>query len=231
MVFKKLKRKRIFYILSLVLVVVISIFLVTRGTETSIVRGDVVDARSREPVYGARVATADKVTFVFFDSSFELTGIPSGNHALEVDALGYAPYRKQVQISQRTHEYEIALEGTHIPGLVRVYAFTESGPRGIDVEVRFANADNLSILYYPLLEISLKARIYVEENVPQVIYDGPLKVTWQQERDPWKYWGHLSWDELDKNRLDEKYGIMELEVFIPNQGSYRTSIPGVKLFW
>lgn len=199
------------------------------------VYGSITDSLSEGSVYKAQISVADKITFCYLSTEYELAGISPGIYTLTAEALGYYPYSRKIALKRGKNKLDILLKGREITNLRKIYIFSESKQEGIELEIRFANEQNESILHYPCLNMSLSVALYVQKgnhdnySFGRKLYEGFLRPFWDRQADHWKYKALIPWQNLLPLTLDEKIGIMEVVLEIPDQGEYRTIVNGVKL--
>lgn len=144
----------------IVAVVVAGTAAFTRHGET-VISGEVVDARSKEPVAGARIAFGDRIAFLFRSSAFRLHPAHFAPDTLTVSAPGYLERTVRVDTLPR-QPLRIALEAVEIPGLSSLVAWPQWNERELVLDVQLRNARG-TIDRYP--SIDLPGKIVVTENL------------------------------------------------------------------
>ena len=198
-----------------------------------ILRGTVVDELTGEAVYGVQVSVGEQTTTRHVSTQYRLTNITPGDYVVYARAPGYEPLEEEVSLKRGTNTLDVVLRGDYVPGLERIYVFSVTRPEGIELEIRFANENDRSILHYPGLELVFRGILHTEGQAAnsraRILYDGPIEVLWDSSADPWKYRGYLAWSEIAPRQEDEKLGVFDVVLSIPGQGDYSTVVSGVRL--
>jgi len=164
--------------------------------------GSITDSLSGESVYGAQISIADKITFCYLNTEYELTGLSPEIYTLTAEALGYFQFSEEIALKKGKNKLDIELVGKEIPGLEKIYVFSEFKQEGIELEIRFANQQNTSILYYPCLDMSLWGALYIRQGIlnnysfGRKLYEGSIKLFWDAQADPWKYKSLIPWQDI-----------------------------------
>ena len=221
------------------IIIVVALFIFFLAWKAQIskcdIYGSITDSLSGESVYGAQISVSDKITFCYLSTEYELTGISPEIYTLTAKAPGYSHFSERVTLKRGKNKLDIVLEGKEIPGLERIYAFSEFRQEGIELEIRFANQQNASILYYPCLNMGLWGVLYVRKGTynnysfGRKLYERSIELFWDAQADPWKYKGFIPWEDISSLNAEEKTGIMEVVLEIPGQGEYKTIVKQVKL--
>jgi len=203
-----------------------------------VIIGTVADALGGGSVYKARIVVGGRSTIRYVDKNFQITGLDLGLYTLKVSAPGYEPMKEEITVKRGTTRLEIPMRGTEIPGLDRIFVFTDSiKGRGIQVEIRFVNKRGIGIKHFPRLPMTMDARLYARLGTHEkyirgrLIYSGPVELYWDAKASLGKNKGIIYRERLTVAPGTEgRYGVLDVVLHTP-QGDYRDTRVDVLLEW
>lgn len=216
--------------------VIAGVFILTEQPDYGIIRGNIYDELSGDPVRGVKLVIDGRSTILYHTTRYKLTKIPPGEWTLQASPpSGWLKFEKTVEIKKGENKLDIPLKGDRIPDLSEIICFTESHKDGIIVEIRWVDSKGIGMTEFPRLpikiDVTLWEKIGEEENFQKgkKLFEGEIQHFWDSSEYLSKNKGKLPWDRIPVNFEDKKYGIMEVRVHL-EQGDFKDEIDDVKLF-
>lgn len=224
-------------IIAVVIIVVTTVLFATlRAPQYGIVKGKIADELSGDPVRGVRIVMGGRSTVLYRSTQYELTRIPPGEYTLEASPpSGWLKFSKNIKVKPGENKLDIPLKGDKIPGLTEIICFTESGKKGITVEIRYVDPEGIGMTEFPQLpitvEVTLWERVGEEDNYRKgkKLFEGEIEHFWDSAAYLAKNKGFIPWDKLPTKIEEEKWGIMEVRVKL-EQGEFKDTIDDVQFF-
>lgn len=217
--------------------VISTVFATLRAPDYGVIKGKIADELSGDPVRGVRIVADNRSTTLYQSTSYKLTHIPPGEYTLEASPpTGWAKFTREVEVQAGENTVNIPLKGTRIPGLKEIISFSESGQKGITVEIRYVGEEGTGMTEFPQLPIDVEITLWErlgeeEENYRkgEKLFEGPVKHFWDSNAYLAKNKAFIPWDELPIDPEEKKRGIMEVRVHL-EQGNFQDTIDDVQLF-
>lgn len=133
--------------------------------------GEVTDAGSGTPVYGAEVRFGGRSTRLFLSRGYRLTLADRQPGLLTVGAPGYEEVRREVVPRGKETRVDIALRGKEVPGLAGILVWGDWEEGALRLEVRLVDGAGAGIEHFPALPF--EARVRISENRGSA--DGPRR--------------------------------------------------------
>jgi hypothetical protein len=228
------KSRRLLYLLIIVVVVGVSAFVLSYQQKYGEIKGTVADVLSGDAVRHVTIQVDGKSTIKFASTSFNLTEISPGAYTLKATAPGYDDFTLPVDVKRGQNRVDIAMKGREVPDLSGIIIFTEPREKGLEIGIRFVDSQNLGILSYPTLPLTLEGALFVwkgtEENYEKgrEVYRGPIEMFWDRKERLEKNKGLIPWEKIKVDCENEKNGILEVVLHTP-QGDFRDATTEVEL--
>ena len=228
------------FVIAVVVVVVLAVIfiigVILAREDMGTIVGTVVDDLGDSPVYKVEIIVGEKTTLRYADTEFELTGIPPGEYTMTVKAPAYESFEQQVTVKRgRNILPEVRMKGTEITDLNSVSLLSEPvRGKGIGFQIIFVDSNDELILFYPRLALTFEAKLYArtgdseDYTLGEVIYQGPLELSWNPLGGPGKNNGIIPSDKIDSEPGFAKYGVLEGVLHTP-QGDFEVMNADVSL--
>ena len=229
-------KKRFIFSLAMagIMVTAIAVFLLYDTQQDGTIEGKITDALSGDSVWSAQIIIDGRSTFRFFSSTYKLTGIAPGQHILKAFAPNYRPIDKPIAIKKGKNVLDLSLEGLSIPDLHNILIFAVPTERGIQVEIRLLDSEDVAISHYPALPCHLEGSLYLREGTGppflrgSKLFEGPIDWFWDPKETLAKNMGIIPWDKVKVDKRQNLFGLLEV-TFHTSQGTFTQKTDEVKL--
>jgi len=199
-----------------------------------ILKGKVTDLYSQDVVRKLTLSIGGRSDILFQSKDYRITRIPPGKYTLKAEAPYYYPVTQELEIKKGENVFDFTMEGKEIPGLAGIICFADPTERGIEIEIRFKDAQGVGISDFPGFPLQLEGRLYVREGDAdnfsrgRLLFEGPIKLFWDSKAYLARNKGLISWDKIQVDKEKEQYGLLELLLRTP-QGNFEDTIEDVEL--
>lgn len=166
--------KKGFIVLTAISGLVAGAFFLILRQETSSISGQIFDAVSGMPVYGARVTFGNKSINLYLSKEFQLTDLPRGKGTLQVTAPGFYEEVQTFILTGKKMDISIPLRGKEVPGLGGVLIWGEWEGDDLRLDIRLTTPEGRGIEYFPALLFDAEVRITENLGTPQAPVGGRL---------------------------------------------------------
>lgn len=217
--------------------VVVVLFVVSYFTirlNYGVLQGKVTDHYSHDVVRRLHLTIDGRSDILFQSKDYQFTHLPPGKHTLRAEAPYYYPFSEELEIKRGVNVFDFTMKGKEIPDLAGIICFADPVDRGIQIEIRFKDSKGVGISDFPALPLQLEGKLYVREGEDEdnysrgrLIFEGPIELFWDPNAYLSRNKGLISWDKIQIDPEEEKYGIMELVLRTP-QGDFEDVIEDVE---
>lgn len=233
---KKCNKVWVTFLSVLGLAVIILLLLAYFSTRVpyGILKGKVTDLYSQDVVRKLTLSIGGHSDILFQSKEYRITRIPPGKYTLKAEAPYYHPVTKELEIKRGENVFDFTMEGREIPGLAGIICFADPTDRGIEIEIRFKDAQGVGISDFPGFPLQLEGKLYVREGDAEnfsrgrMLFKGPIELFWDSKAYLARNKGLISWDKVQVDKEKEQYGLLELLLRTP-QGNFEDVIEDVEL--
>ncbi|MGC8778278.1 MAG: hypothetical protein ACP5Q4_06325 [Candidatus Caldatribacteriaceae bacterium] len=218
----------------LAVVLLLSLTYFSTRVPYGILKGKVTDLYSQDVVRKLTLSIGGRSDILFQSKDYRITRIPPGKHTLKAEAPYYHPVTQELEIKKGENVFDFTMEGKEIPGLAGIICFADPTDRGIEIEIRFKDAQGVGISDFPGFPLQLEGKLYVREGDAdnfsrgRLLFEGPIELFWDPKAYLARNKGLISWDKIQIDREKEQYGLLELLLRTP-QGNFEDTIEDVEL--
>lgn len=188
------------------------------GCRQTLIEGDVYDAISRLPVYGAKVSYSGRSVMLFTVSRFKLRYHQKTQGLLIVTAPGYHSESRQPSLKGSPVRLDIPMRGKEIPGLSGILVWGEREMNRLRLDVRLLDAAGMAMEHFPYVELRGEARIF--ENLGSeaspvrgaVLFDGEPELYWDSSSKLEKLKGVIAYSRIAKPRAGISKGVLDFSL-------------------
>ncbi len=220
-------------LLGIVIIFLLVVSYFTTRVPYGILKGKVTDLYSQDVVRKLTLNIGGRSDILFQSKEYRITHLPPGKYTLTAEAPHYHPVTQELEIKRGENVFDFTMEGKEIPGLAGIICFTDPTNRGIEIEIRFKDAQGVGISDFPGLPLQLEGKLYVREGDAdnfsrgRPIFSGPIELFWDPKAYLARNKGLIPWSKIQVEEK-EQYGLLELLLHTP-QGDFEDTIEDVEL--
>lgn len=195
------------------------LFFMFSQTASHTLSGEILDADSELPIYGATITFNNKTKTLYTTKQFELTKLSQKTGFARIQAPGYFDEPLEVDLPAQK-DFRIPLRGKSIPGATGIVVWTHNKGDNIIADIRLVDEQRIAIESFPKLDFTGEASIF--ENIGSIqspkrgsiVFQGEVPLYFDPSSSFEKIKGTFARDWIKTSNTSISLGILEFTLYI-----------------